>query len=1713
MAQLSKQVLETLWQDSEFVLSRASLTGESKPMLLLSPASAHPPTNIITRLEHAYALREDLDPSSMARPVRLVTQGGVLTLLLEDPGGGLLAKLVGQPWDVRQFLRVAISIAVALGRLHGRGLIHDDVNPANILVDSSTDEAWLIGVCFMSRPALGQVVAPLHEIAGRLAYMAPERTGRMNRSVDARSDLYSFGVTLYEMLTGVLPFTANDPMEWVHSHIARQPMPPDQRVTGIPGVLSAIIMKLLNKTVEERYQTAGGVEADLRRCLAAWDTEGRIDLFPLCTKDISDRLLISEKLYGRDQECRALREAFERVVASGKPELLLVSGYSGIGKSSVVNEFYRHLVPRGVLFASGKFEQYKRDIPYATLAQAFETLIHQILAGNDIEVSYWQEALRSALGPRGQVLFNLIPALEFVIGEQPPIPELAPQEAHNRFQMVFQRFIGAFARPEQPLILFLDDLQWLDTATLELFERLIVDPEMQYILFIGAYRNNEVSPSHPLVRTLEFARTAGARVQEIVLNPLGFDDVGKLVSDALQCERSTSEPLAELVHEKTGGNPFFAIEFLGGLAEEHLLCFNSAKSEWTWDLAGIRSKGYTDNLVEFMTGKLERLPQRTQEALGLLACFGNMAEIATLALVRGETEEETNAALWDAVRSGLIFRLERAYMFLHDRVREAAYAISPESERAAAHLRIGRLLAARTAPEEQEGKIFEIVNQLNRGSELIGLQEERDQAAELNLIAGNRAKRSTGYASALAYLAAGRRLLGENSWERCHSLTFTLEFQRAECEFLTGDFAAAEERLCILSNRADDLRARASIARLQTELYTSVDQCDRAVSAALEYLRQVGIDWSLHPADEEVRQEYDRVWQRLGTRPIEALINLPPMTDPSWRAILDVLTALDEPAYFVDQNLRYLVVARMVNISLEHGNSDGSSVAYAHLGRFMGSRFGDYQAGFRFGKLGFDLAEKHGAERLWARVAQTFGYFIIPWARHLRTSVDLLRRSFFKAQEAGDLKYAVYACDRLSTVLLAAGEPLAEIQAQAERAIEFARRANFAYVVDIIVGQLRFIRTLRGLTPNLSSFNDAEFDEGRFEKRMEAKPHSVFATCWYWIRKMRALFYAGHYEAALAAAAKAEPLLLPEMQHFEVAEYLFYSALARAGAYDSSLAEERAVHRGALAVAHRQMSTLAENCPENFGCCAALIAAEIARIEGREVDAERLYEAAIQSAREHGYVQNEAVAHETAAQFYARRGLQTVARVYLQDARILYSRWGAIGKVKQLELRYPGFRDSARASSLALEQVDVQALARASQAVSSELDLSKLIETLLVIALQDAGAQRGVLILLRGDEPQIEAEATTGPDAIAVRFCKTPPTSEELPDSLLRYVIRTQESIILDDASAPNQFSPDKYVQKKQARSVLCLPLIKQASVKGALYLENNLASHVFTPDRVSILRVLVSQASISIDHARLVAELTQEIAERKRAEEELRKREASLREAQTELAHITRLTTMGELAASIAHEVNQPLAGIVMNGSASLRWLAGASPNLAEAREAIQRIIRDGSRAGHVIARIRALSKKARGSKELLDINEVIQEIVVLTGEELRRNEVALQMKLGAGLPLVMGDRIQLQQVVMNLILNSVEAMRGVDEHERNLIIKTVRLAGDEVKVAVDDSGIGLDPQNLEQIFDAFYTTKPGGLGMGLSISRSIVENHGGRLWVEPNAGPGVTFQFTLHR
>ncbi|HUA22845.1 MAG TPA: AAA family ATPase [Steroidobacteraceae bacterium] len=1457
---------EILRADDELILARGRAGADQARVLTVTTAARNPSPSTLAQLEHAYTLRHELDNSWAARPLALAREESRLTLILEDPGGQPVDQLCSRPLPLGEFLRVAVGLAGALGGLHQKGLIHKDIKPANLLAHTSTGQVWLTGFGFASRvPREPQVPHPPHFIPGTLEYVAPEQTGRMNHSIDLRADLYSCGVTLYQMLTGQLPFSASDPMEWVHCHIARQPQHPGHRREDTPAALDAIVMKLLAKTPEERYQTAAGLEADLRLCLTAWDAHGRIDgAFVPGQYDAPDKLLVPERLYGREAETDVLTRAFERVASEGKTRLVLVSGHSGIGKSSVVQELRKRLTPARGLFAAGKFDQYKQNVPFATLAQAFRDLVRDVLGKSNDEIERHRLELLQALGPSAQLMIELIPELEFLIGTQPPLPDLSPQDAQNRLHRMFDRFIGVFARPERPLVLFLDDLQWLDAATLSLVEHLVTASSTRHLLLLGAYRDNEIAPAHPLLRTLQAMRKSAENFSEVALSPLSESDVRRLLADTFRSDEESVWTLAQVVYAKTAGNPFFTIQFLKSLPTDELVWFDASSRAWRWEIEGIHARGATANVFGLLARTLDRLPVASQELLRDFACLGNHAHMSVLGAACGLTEAEVENALVPAVRAELVSRQGERYHFMHDHIQEAAYSLTPESARPTVHLRLARSLLSWARDTRLEEHLFDIVNQFNRGVAGLSSPQERDQVAEFNVRAGKRAKASTAYASALMYFGAGRALLDENRWKSQRALSFTLELELAECEFLTGQLVTADKRLAGLGPFIGDLLERSAVTQLRVTICSAQDEQQRAMDLTLEFLRLCGIDWSSRPTRNEVMQQYAAMRQRLGDRAIETLIDLPQLTDPHWRAVLDVLAPAIPVSIYLDENLTALILCKMVDLSLQFGNCDASTFAYVLLASIFGPYFGDAAAGFRFGEVAFQMIQKPELGRHRARVASVFAHRVHPWSRPVRTSQALTRHAHDIAMETGDLTFAAYGRACLLSVLLAGGDALDEIQSEAESSLEFVTKSNFGPAIDLITVSLTLIRALRGLTPQFNSFDSGDFNEARFEQHLESSPNLSLASCWYWTRKLQGRYLAGEHAAALAAARKAAATLFTSTSFLEIAEYHFYRALANAAVYEDSPGDEQPERLQSITADCAQLDAWAAQCPENFADRAALIRAEIARIGNRELEAMKLYEDAIRRARTNGFVQNEALAHELAGRFYSRRGFDSIATAYMQNARSCYRTWGADGKVRQLEQQQPGLTTAPAAASASVgmargrvagtpfEHLDLATVVKSSQAVSAQSGLERLLRTLMVILLEHAGAQRGLLLLRRDDTMRIEAEAKSTQGAVKVRVKQSRPTANELPETLLQFVARTRETVILDDARAVNQFSTDTYFLENECRSILCLPLLKRAELIGILYLENSLTSHVFTPERIALLELLAGQAAMSLESASL---------------------------------------------------------------------------------------------------------------------------------------------------------------------------------------------------------------------------------------------------------------------
>ncbi|KAA0695564.1 GAF domain-containing protein [Neorhizobium sp. P12A] len=1815
---MSRYRAERLYENASTILYRGVKDGSGSEPILIVDAFGRTARDGLHRLECELAMAHLLDVEWAAKPISMDRSEGKAILLLHDPGGTPLASFLGEPLNIERFLTIAANAAAALKKAHGRGLVHRDIKPASLLIGAN-DDVWLWGFGRSAKAqhdAIGSVEALPIDLDSQ-PYSAPECSGRINRPVDARSDLYALGVVFYEMLTGGMPFLASGETEWVHSHLARLPIPMAQWHDEIPSAIEAIVTRLLAKNPDDRYQSAAGLEADLKRCQGILTREGSLGGSEISAGDAPDRLRLPNSLYGRSSQIATLTAAIERVRSSGLKEILLISGPAGVGKSSLVHKMRLGAGGSGVMFAFGKFDQYTRDIPYATIAEAFRGLVRQILSTDDDTLNRWRTELLEALGRNGQIMINLIPELLLVVGVQPPSPELQPHEVKDRFNVVFRRLLTVFARPRRPLALFIDDVQWLDAATIELVEGIIRDPDVSDLLIIFAYRDNEVLPGHPFDLCREAMLKGGTRVAEIRLEPLPLSAIVDLLADTLRSAVGDVGELAELLLEKTEGNPLFVLQFLSSLEDEGLLTYDVGAGGWTWSTQGISSARVTDNVADLVTSKLNRLPSEALETVRLLACLGSSASMDVLGVVAGKQRRRITAVLWQAVDDRLLVRVNDTYLFAHDRIQEAAYNLVQEDERPQIHLRIARLLLARLEPNVLRERIFEVADHMTRGVELLRTSDEREQVAELYLEAGKRAKVSVAYQSALKYFSIGLALIEDERWEDKYALMFDLGLHRAECEYLTGGHAIADQHLVELAARAANPIDVAAVVKLRSSLYVTLGDQGKAVEVALAYMRNFGVHWSPHPTDNEVTVGLQELRDRMGNRSIELLQELPLMTDPAWLAAMDVLACTILPAILTDRNLEDLIYMKIAVFSLEHGNCDASCYAYVSLMIPMGLRFGDYDSGGKYGRLGLALMDLHGLRRFQTRVYSCYACFVVPWTAHLSTSQRYLRKAIETGASSGDLIFSVTSGQTLVSHLLICGAPIATVEKEAYRFLEAARKTGFALAADTATGQLTLIRDLRG-SATIDASKPVVPETAVFETYLAgAGERLALPLAWHWIQRIQSSYIAGDYEAAIQAVERAGGLR-DARSFIEMAEYHFYGALARAAATDRAPRHARD-HQLAQIREHRShIRAWAESCPENFDSRLLMIDAELARLEGRDLEALRTYDKAIKSASNGGFVQNEAMANERAWRLCVQQGLATGAGTHLKRAHELYLEWGAEGKVRALQAENPDIfgRMAARDRTPEIQYPDVAAVVAMSQAVSGEIVLEQLIERLMVAVIEHSGAVRGTLMLSRDGQMKPVAEATTGQNGITVS--QNVDETAALPHTILSYVTHTQEVVILDAAGSADLFREDEYFRRATSMSVLCLPLTRKRQLVGILYLENDLSSHLFTHNQVAVLRVLSSQAAISLENAELYREARQAHEMARTTAEELRlsydmmpalawntradgtsanfnkrwhdytaippeqaregawdrsihpedrhavldewhrllrigisgEKEARLlrhdgvarsfllrvapirdqsgaivkwigtgtdiddlkrlEEAQHILARAGRLAALGELTASIAHEVNQPLMAIVTNAAACLRWLSEDQLDVAEARETAERIIRDGHRAGDVITSIRALAKKSSLTMEEVDVNETIERVIELTRGELQRCGVALETDLSETTGSTVGDRVQLQQVVLNLILNATEAMKASDEQPRVLTIRSSRIDG-KISVSIADSGPGIDRTLMGHVFDAFFTTKPSGLGIGLSICRTILDAHGGQIAVAPNEPTGCVFTFTV--
>ncbi|PHJ61400.1 serine/threonine protein kinase [Nostoc linckia z18] len=1907
------RITEQIYSGSKTLVYRGIREQDQKSVVLKLMRSEYPTFAEIAQFRNQYIITKNLDIPGIIKPYSLDNYRNSYILVMEDFGGISLQKWRLEAKDkkenkisVDEFFDIAIKIASILEGLHCDRIIHKDIKPANILINPTTCEIKIIDFSIATLlPRESQCLINPNVLEGTLAYISPEQTGRMNRGIDYRTDFYSLGVTFFELLTGQVPFTTKDPMELVYSHIAKQPLKASQLNSNIPAILSEIISKLMAKNAEERYQSVSGLKHDLEVCQKQWQEIGKIANFKLASRDISDRFVIPEKLYGRQNEVATLLAAFERVanplgcsVRSYPPvsglaqslmekeyqlteslalsqeipatcqrgirgvEMILVAGFSGIGKTAVVNEVHKPILRQRSYFIKGKFDQFQRDIPLSGLVQAFRDLIGQLLSETDAQIQQWKAKILRELGTQTQVIIDVIPELEQIVGQQPLVTELFGSAAQNRFNLLFQKFIQIFTTKERPLVIFLDDLQWADTASLKLIQLLMCENSLSDIsedtekiaevkrslLLIGSYRDNEISKAHPLYLTLQEIEQAGANISTINLLPLNQGDLNHLIADTLHCPELVAVPLTQMVFAKTKGNPFFSIQFLKSLYEEELIVLNLDLGYWQYDIAKIKELALTDDVVQFIAIQIEKLPINTQKVLKLAACIGNQFDLKSLAIVHEKSVVDTASDLWQALLDGLILPQTEIYnifpadnnnqdliiqgiesteitsinlqipkyKFVHDRVQQAAYSLIPEEQKKPIHLKIGLLLLSNIPIAEQEERIFELVNQLNIAVEFISHQGKRDELAHMNLIAGRKALASTAYATALKYLTIGIQLLAPDSWETKHHLTLALYETATEAAYLAGNFEQMEQFAEVVLLRKP-LLEKIKVYQVKIQAYGAQNQGLEAINTALTFLKLLGVEFPEHPQKSDIQLAMAELASNLNGRRIQDLIELPEMIDAQQIAVMHILSTITAISYLVRPELFPLIYIKQINLSLKYGNSSLSAFAYVNYGLVLTGVVGDIESAYEFGQLGVNLVEKLNAKEVKTKIILAFNTAIRHWKEHTRQILKPLLESYYSGIETGDLEYAAYCLNAYSYSSYFVGRELTELEREMAAYSNAIAQIKQEIVFNWISIHRQSVLNLLGNVENPCCLIGEAYNEEKMLP-LYREANDVMGIFYFYVSKLHLCYLFEKYPLALDNAILAEKYLDGGRGQLVTPILYFYDSLTRLALYGNASVLEQQSIMDKVRLNQEKMQHWTHHAPMNYLHKYYLVEAERCRIGGEYLEAIEFYDRAISLAKENEYLHEEALAQEVTAKFYLEWGKHKIAQSYLTDAYYSYVRWGAVAKVDDLVKRYPlllapvfqqeklklniySSQESTSLKNISLsslstqqtvigsktsisDSLDLATFIKASQALSGEIELERLLSSLMEVVIENAGASKCALILSEDDSLELIVTAVCSISNFENSYTEFPSISLEssydVPITLINYVKRSREILVIDDAMAVSFLAADSYIICEEPKSLLSVPIINQGQLIGIIYLENNLTTGAFTRDRVEVLKLLTTQAAISLKNAILYKNLTQakqslekynhtleqKVKERTQElndkNERLQQAIQELKRAQIQLIQSEKMSSLGQMVAGIAHEINNPINfihGNIAHASEYVRHLLelitvyqqeypDSSPAIEDKSEEIDidflakdlpKILDSmkvgSSRIRTIVLGLRNFSRLDEYEMKPVDIHEGIDNTLMILQHRLKEKndypEIEVIKEYG-NLPEVTCYAGQLNQVFMNILSNAIDALeelsvseqqinlngdlgvskaqQQIKNHSPKIRISTQLANSNTVVIRIADNGSGITEALRQKIFDPFFTTKSVGSGTGLGLSISyqiIVDKHKGNLTCNSTIGEGTEF------
>ncbi|MGD1902639.1 MAG: AAA family ATPase [Geitlerinemataceae cyanobacterium] len=1788
------QATEMVYQGSRTAVYRAVRLASQQATIVKVLRHPNPPFKELAQFRNQFLISRHLDSSHIVRPLALERYGNSYALIMPDTGAIALAGYwqggvtAATHQTLAAWLQIAIQIATALHDLAKAQIIHKDLKPANILIHPETGQVQLIDFSIATRlpkTQQQQLVNP-EQLEGTLAYISPEQTGRMNRGVDYRTDFYSLGVTLYELLIGDLPFASSDPLEVIHQQIARAPLSPQtiytDRGESCPQAVSAIVLKLMAKNAEDRYQSALGLKHDLEQCWQSLQEIGKIANFDLGRQDVCDRFSIPEKLYGREEDVQQLLDAFARA-AQGHSELMLVAGFSGIGKTAVVKEVHKPIAAKRGYFVQGKFDQLNRNVPFSAFVQACRDLVRQVLSESNAAIARWQSQLLAAVGDSSQVLVEAIPELTELIGPQTPAPELSGSAARNRFNRLFSAFLKVFAQAEHPLTIFLDDLQWADSASLGLLTVLMGDRTLTHLLLLAAYRDNEVVAGHPLQLSLKQLLQQQIQFSTLRLYSLAATETNQLVADTLSCSLAMAQPLTDLLYPQTQGNPFFTTRLLEQLHKEQLIQFDRDAGCWECDLVRIRRLTLTDDVVELMTQQLGKLPSQTQQAIQFAACVGNVFDLATLAIVLETTPNLAATALWPGLEAGFILPQSEAsefylepetvplvesstpqivYRFLHDRVQQAAYALIPDAQKQATHLKIGQLLQRNREQSESSSQVFEIVNQLNKGCELLTDSGQQQDLAQLNLQAAQQAQAAIAYAAALDYSHQGIALLDRDCWHRQYDLALALYNCAANNAYLSGDFAVMEQRLAVVLREARSRLDRIAAYETKIEAAKAQDQRYKAVQIGLEILTQLGIRFPASPNPLHLGWALGKSQLLRRGRPIAELTQLPLMTQSQALAAMRILAKLNPAAYFATPDLFPLLMFKQLALSLRRGNAPESVFAYATYGISLCGILDNIESGYAFGRLALDLLDELNVEQYRANILFVFNFLIRHWKEPLRNSLSPLMKAYQVGLDVGDLEMAAFALQCHHFCSYCTGKELSELQIgliDAQAPIAKLNQTN-ALLQHNLCLQIVSILVEEDEDPrNLTEDLEEALQEIAFNRDIQ-DPSTI---CFLHIQQMILAYLFGNSSLAQSYAQKAIENIEAIAARLDVVLFYFYQSLVQLDLYPEASETEQRKIKKQLKAGRKKFKDWVRHSPQNNQHKLDLIEAERFRIEGKTMLAIDAYERAIVGASQQGYRQEAAIANERAALFYWSWNKPQIARVYLQAAYADYADWGAKAKIQQLETTYPEIfprnltprmtQSSSGTITTNRQTLDFASALKASQALSEEIELESLVTRLIQLILENAGASKGILLLEHNETWEVAAQCQE-------QGCQLKPgSSVSLPHHIFDRVKRSRAPLLIEDVAGEMQLLTDIYFHQSAPKSLVCLPLLKQGKLKGILYLENNLAAGAFTPNRLDFLNLLAAQAAISLENAQLyqnledysqtleetVKQRTQELQDNNQV---LNTTLMELQQAQAQLVHSEKMSSLGQLVGGLAHEINNPVSFIHGNLthaktytidlldllSLYQQYNPDPHPEIHNKQDEIDleflktdaiqifKSMRSGTdRIRDIVKSLRSFSRLDESDFKAVNLHEGIDSSLIVLQTRLRaqdwRPEIQVIKHYG-DLPLLECYAGQLNQVFLSLLSNAIDAVEEQSRQQgsqwQGTITLQTQLDRGQVSIRVSDNGSGMSPATQAKVFDPFFTTKDvgKGTGMGMAIAYQIVaERHSGTIACTSELGRGTTFLLRL--